>query len=211
VHLDEQIDPGADGLAHGGHRRHRLLLVLAGEMRPPGAGKGIELEGAEAAGHRLARERGIVGRRLALAVPAVGVDADALAARPAQQRVHGHAVALPRDIPQRLLEAADRAPEIHGPALGREVVVGHVEEMRDVRGVAPHQVTAQRVHESDDARVAVGLRVTLAPAVRAGLRLDLDEEEVLAPAQVDEERGDATDAQGDLRELAHEGDSTRIR
>jgi hypothetical protein len=47
--------------------------------------------------------------------------------------------------------------------------------------------------------------------VRARVCLDLDEEEVLAPAQIGEEGGDAADPQGDLRELAHEGDSTRIR
>jgi hypothetical protein len=138
-----------------------------------------------------------------VAVPAIGIDADALAACPAQELMHGHAVALARDVPQRLLEAADRAPEVHGPALGREVVVRHVDEVRDVRSVPSHQVARQPFDVGDDARIAVGLGIALAPSVRPALRLDLDEEQVLAAAEIRQIGRDSFDT--------HARDSTRIR
>ena len=105
--------------------------------------------------------------------------------------MHGHAVPLARDVPQRLLDAAHRAPEIHGAALGREVVVRHVDEVRDVRRLASDDVAPERLDERDDAVVAIRLRVALAPAVRPSVRLDLDEEEILAAAEIGEERRDA--------------------
>jgi hypothetical protein len=92
---------------------------------------------------------------------------------------------------QGLLEPAHRAPEVHRPALGREVVVGPVHEVGDLGGVAPDEIAAERRHQGDDARVAVGLRVALAPAVRAAVGLDLHEAQVLAPAEIGEERGHA--------------------
>ena len=199
VHLDQQIHLGADRLAHRGHVGHRLLLGRARDVGAPGAGERIELQRVEAAADRVARPRRVLHRGLRAAVPAVGVDAHALATRAAQQRVHRHAVALARDVPERLLEPAHRAPEVHRAALGREVVVGPVHEVGDVARVAPHEVAADRLHERHDARVAVGLRVALAPAVRAAVGLDLDEAEVLAAAEIGQERGDAAHAHDDDR------------
>jgi len=106
----------------------------------------------------------------------------------AEQDVDRGAVALARDVPEGLLEPAHRAPEVHRPALGREVVVGPVHEVGDLRGVAADEIAAEGLHQGDDARVAVGLRVALAPAVRAAVGLDLHEAQVLAPAEIGEAR-----------------------
>ncbi len=202
VHFDEEIDPGTDGFAHRGHRGHRLLLRLERDMGTPRPGERVELEGGEAAAHRLPRPLRVI-RGGPVAVPAVGIDADALAARPAQELVHGDSMALARDVPQRLLETADRTPEIHGPALGREVVVRHVDEVGDVGGLPPDEIAGERLHVGHDARVAVGLGIALAPSVRAALRLHLDEEQVLAAAEIGEKGRDPFDT--------HARDSTRIR
>ncbi len=117
--------------------------------------------------------------------------------------MHGNAVALARDVPQRLLETTHRAPEIHGPALGREVVVRHVDEVGDVGGLASDEIAGEGLHVGHDARVAVGLGVALTPSVRSAFRLDLDEEQVLPAAEIDEKGGDTFDP--------HVRDSTRIR
>ena len=137
-------------------------------------------------------------RRLGARVPAVGVDADPLAARPAQQRDDRHAEPLAGQIPQRLLEAADRAPEIHGPALGREVVIRPVGEVTDVAGVAAKQVASELRDVRHDRLVAIGLRVALAPAVQAVGGLDLHEEPVLPVARIHDERRDGGDLHGSM-------------
>ena len=64
-------------------------------------------------------------------------------------------------------------------------------------------VAAQRFDVGDDARVTVGLGIALAPSVRAPLRLDLDEEQVLAAAEVGQKGRNSFDT--------HDRDSTRIR
>src|SRR5439155_2581496 len=98
--------------------------------------------------------------------------------------------ALAGEIPQRLLEPADRAPEIHRAALGCEVVVGPVREVADLAGVAADEIATELPHVRDDRLVAVGLGVALAPAVETVRGLDLDEEPVLPRAGIDDERRD---------------------
>jgi len=108
----------------------------------------------------------------------------------------GLAGALAGQVPQRLLDAADRAPELHRAALGREVVIGPVGEVADVAGVAAGQVAAELAHVGDDRLIAVGLGVAFAPAVQAVGGLDLDEEPVLAVPRIHDERRDAGDLHG---------------
>src|SRR5258707_9859172 len=95
----------------------------------------------------LFRSRRKVGRCLRAGVPAVGVDADPLAARASEQAHHGHAEPLAREVPERLLDPADGAEEVQGAALGREVVIGPVREVADVAGVAADQIARELVHE----------------------------------------------------------------
>src|SRR5439155_697316 len=64
VHLDQQIDAGADGIPHGAHRLHHLPLGVARDVRAPRPRKRIELQRAEAARHRGLGLRRVVGRRL---------------------------------------------------------------------------------------------------------------------------------------------------
>src|SRR5206468_2292506 len=119
-------------------------------------------------------------------------------ARTAEEVVDGGAQPLARDVPQRLLDTRDRAPEVHRPALGPEVVIGHVTEVRDVPGIAAHEVAAEGRDVADDGLIAIGLRVALAPAVKALVRLDLDEEPRLAAAGIDQMGCDG----GDLHDLS---------
>src|SRR5439155_24894855 len=126
-------------------------------------------------------------------VPAVGVDADSLATRATEQAHHRHAEPLARKVPERLLDPADGSEEVQGAALGREIVIGPVREVADVAGVAADQIARELVHEGGDRVIAVGLGVTLTPAVQAVGGLDLHEEPVLAVAGVDDERGDGRD------------------
>src|SRR5262245_16108189 len=191
--LDEQIDLRAHRVAHGTYGLDHLLLGLAGDVRTPRAGEWIELERVEAASHRLLRLRCVGLGRLRARIPAVGVDADTLATRPAQQAHHRHAEPFAGEIPQRLLEPAHRAPEVHGAALAREVVVGPVREMADLSGIAAHQIPRELPHVRDDRLVAVGLRVALAPAGEPVGGLDLHEEPVLPIARMNDERRDARD------------------
>src|SRR5262249_43003375 len=193
MNLDEQIDLRAHRVPHGANRLHHLLLGLAGDVRAPRPGKRIELERGEAARHRLLRLRRVGVRRLRARVPAVRVDADALAARPAQEAHHRHAEPLAGEIPERLLEPAHRAPEIHGAALARKVVVGPVCEVADLSGVAAHEIARELPDVRDDRLVAIGLRVALAPADESVGRLDLYEEPVLPIARMNDERRDARD------------------
>ena len=69
--------------------------------------------------------------------------------------------------------------------------------MLDRERVAPDQVALHLVDVDLDRLVAVGLGVALAPAVHAGVGLHLDEQPVLAPAGMDQERLDG----GDLHHL----------
>src|SRR5262249_13391684 len=160
------------------------------DVRAPRARERIELERGEAPRGRLLRFRRVGLRRLGARVPAVGVDADALAARAAEQADDGHAQALAREIPERLLDAADRAPEIHRAALAGVIVVGPVGEMADVPGVAADQVARELPHVGDDRLVTVGLGVALAPAMQAVGRLHFHEQPVLAVARIEDERRD---------------------
>jgi len=63
MNLDQQVDfaPPRPARANG---LHHLLLGLTGDVRAPRPGKRIELERAEAAGHRLLRLRRVGIRRL---------------------------------------------------------------------------------------------------------------------------------------------------
>src|SRR5206468_10107869 len=101
-----------------------LALGVARDVGAPRPGERIELERGEAAGDRLLRLLPVVVGCSRSRVPAVGADADAIAARPAEQGHDGDAEPLAGQVPQRLLDAAHRAPEIERAAPGREIVAG---------------------------------------------------------------------------------------
>src|SRR5207245_7308658 len=160
------------------------------DVGAPGPGKRVDLDRGEAARDRFLRHRRFRRRRRGAGIPAVRVDADPLATRPAEQAHHGHAQALTGQVPERLLEPADRAPEIHGAALPREVVVCPVREVADLTGVAPDEIARELSYVGDDGLIAIGLGIALAPAVETVGRLDLHEEPVLPVPRIDDERRD---------------------
>jgi len=188
--LDQQIDLRADRLTDGANGLDHLPLGVTRDVGTPGPWKRVELERGEPARHRLLRLRGVRVRGLGARVPAVRVDADPLAAWPTEQAHHRHAQALARQVPERLLEPADRAPEVHGAALPREVVVCPVREVADLTGVAPDEIARELSYVGDDGLIAIGLGIALAPAVQTVGRLDLHEEPVLPVPRIDDERRD---------------------
>jgi len=195
VRLHQDLHVGADGLAHGPHPVRRGLLGPPVDDRAPGAGEGVELEGREPHPDDLGR----VFRELVdgpASAPAVGVDLDFVPAGAAQQVVDGLPGGLARDVPEGVLQGADRAVEVHGPALAREVGVGHEGEVLDVERAAPDQVAAQLLDVGLNGAVPVVLRVGLPPAVQALVGLDPDEQPVLGQAGVDEEGLDCGDFHG---------------
>ena len=192
VHLDEDLDVGADGLADDGDAPDGLFLVLARDEGAPGTGDGVELHGGEAA---LDDGLGVLGELLVVAGagPAVGVDADAVAAASAEQLVDRGAGALAGEVPHGLLDAGDGGVVVHGAAAGGEVVVGGVGELLDLRGVPTDHVALELVEVRGDLGVAVGLGVALAPTVETVGGFETDEEEVLASAGVGEDVSEAGD------------------
>ena len=130
---------------------------------------------------------------LAVARPAIGVDAELRAERAAQQVVDGLPGGLARDVPQRLLEAADGAVQLHRAPLAAEVGIRRVGEVLDVERAPADEVPSEGSGVRLDGALAVGLRIAFAPAVQAIVGLDLHEEPVLVRAGIDQERPDALD------------------
>ena len=190
VHLDQQIDRRARP-----PRAPRRTVATAfsstsrDDVRAPRPGERVELERGEPAGHRL---RAPAPR----SPPASSRRRTSRWRRPAPARGTARPAASCTGAPWRLPAMSHSAcsspltadQKSIAPRLAAEVVIGPVHEVGDVGGVAADQVAADRLHERDDAGVAIGLGVALAPAVRAAVGLDLHEAEVLAAAQVGEER-----------------------
>ena len=112
--------------------------------------------------------------------PAVGVDAQPIAYRAAEQLIHRHPGALAGEIPHRLLDTRDRRVKVHRAAAIAEVVVNRVGPRLNPRRVPAHDVAPHRLEVRRDLDVAVRLRVALAPAVQPVGRFQSDEAEVLA-------------------------------
>ena len=92
-----------DGVLHLGRRLD--VARRRGRFAGPGLERGEALRFMSAL-HLLRRAR-------------VRVDADPVARRPAEQFVHGHAERLALDVPQRLVDAAQRAGENRAAAIER--------------------------------------------------------------------------------------------
>ena len=153
----------------------------------PGTGHGIELQRAEAA----VDDRGGLGTQLVgrgrTTGPAVCIDADPIVTRTAQQCVHGHPGCLAFDVPERLLEPAHRAIEVHRSSPRREIVEGRLCEFLDATRITSDQVALELIDVCGDLKVAIRLRVALAPAVDAFIGVDANEAKVLATSGVDQE------------------------
>ena len=67
--------------------------------------------------------------------------------------------------------------------------------MLDVHGTASEEIAGELLHMGDDLLIAIRLGIALAPAVDAGVSVELDETEIFGDARVDEKRGDPGDFQ----------------
>ena len=94
----------------------------------------------------------------------------------AEELVHGHAVRLPGDVPQRLIQSADRGVE-HNAATPESVTEHRLPQVLDPRGILTDQMARHFLDGGLD-RERRELQRRLAPAVHPFVRLDLDEEPV---------------------------------
>ena len=104
--LDQDLHRRANRLTHRANPLHGQVFLRATDMRPPRVGERVEFEGSEAPGDHLTCALRVLLGRPRLLGPAVGVDANAGATRPAEQVVHGLAARLTGDVPHCLLERA---------------------------------------------------------------------------------------------------------
>ena len=133
-------------------------------------------------------------RQLAGLGPAdTSVDPHLLPALAAQEAVDGQSRRLARDVPEGLLDPADRRVD-HRAAGEPAEVVHHRPEVFDVARVLADQPSLEVV-DGRDRRPVRPARIGLADAVDALIGLDLDED--MIPPQADEECLDVRDP--DLR------------
>ena len=92
---------------------------------------------------------------------------------------------LADNIPERLLNRADRAVELHRATLVGIIVVGQKGKVFDRKGIAASEVTPQLVDVAFNRLIAVGLGIGFAPAVEALVGFDFDKEPILADARID--------------------------
>ena len=97
------------------------------------------------------------------------------------------------DVPQRLLEAGQGAVEFQRAAPLGVVVEQHRRGVLDLERVAPRQIARELAEVGGHGRVAVVLRIGLAPAGDAGVGAHPHEDQVLAPARVEQKTGDFGD------------------
>jgi hypothetical protein len=190
VHLDVDVHVRPYRFTHGADVLDGALFHCGLDVRSPRSRHRVELEGVEAAIDYFGRRRGELLGRLRVPGPAVRVHLHPVPARPAQQTVNRCAKRLSSDVPQRLLDAADRTVKIHGTASRREVVEDPPKEVLDVLWVPADQVPRELVDVSFHLLVTVGLRVALTPAVNSLVGVDPYETEVLARRWSDQERRD---------------------
>ena len=133
--LDAEIDMRPDRLAHGadigdgGVGRLRVDEEARLPERVPLDRRVSHLNDCDGALRELLR-------RLRAARPAIGVGADAVAALAAEQFIHRHAERLALDVPERVIDGADRRIE-HRPADPEGTPIHLVPVLLDAGGSLP--------------------------------------------------------------------------
>ncbi len=184
VHADAHVR--AHGLAHGGHVL-QAALHLVERVHELHFFRSVHLHRGEAPAHRVAGLARGLGRPVATD-PAV--DADAVAHAAAQQLGHRHAQGLALDVPQRLVDAGQRA-HVDATAAVEAAAVEHRPVVLDVARVLADEVVGQFLHGGGHG-VGTAFEDGLAPAVDAFVGFDLQE----APARRHQERGQSGDLHG---------------
>src|SRR5262249_36325382 len=160
----------ADRLADRGHALDRDVLDLPRDVRLPRPRERIKLHRLVALGDRVRRPPPPRRRVLQVARLARGlaVDPEAPTTGTAEQVVNGRAEVLAGEVPEGDLQPAERAVEVHAPALNRDIAVHHLGEMLDLQRIAAEQVRAELLGESLQGWLAPGHGVDLTPAVDSG-------------------------------------------
>ena len=189
VHLDHQLHPGADRLAHGRH--HGLGVVGLGRRQMlPGLAEGVELQATIAARHDLHRLARVVLRGERATVPAVGVHRQRLARAPAQQAPHRLAAGLADEVPAGDLQRADGR---HHRAAALVLVADHLAEgALDVEGAGAQHARLGPFVDQRAHGLLLPLQRGLADAVQAVVGVQAHEQ-IVAQAAVGHQRLDADD------------------
>ena len=196
MQVDHQVHFRPDRFAHRFHNLGGVTHRLHAFDRL-GARHRHELEGGIT--HFFDDERGFgkLGRIdplvhvLHLAAAGVVIDAHLVANPAAQQLIHRHAKVLALDVPERLLDAADRGHSLDAD-LPEMLPVRHLVQMLDPQRVLTDQQLGQIVDRAGD-RAGFPFEGRLAPAVQTGfIGFDLDEDPV-PHIGVDDQRLDTGD------------------
>ena len=156
-----------------------------------GPGNGSNLRGVVAQSHRVQRAVcAFLGR---IPMGPAAVDAQRRPDRASEQVVDRLVEGFAGDVPHGDLQPADRAVDVHGAALEKHVLVGPVTEVADLHRVAADEVALHLLDVRRDRRIAVPLRVRLAPTDDSVVGGDLYEHPVLGHRRVHYERFDVLD------------------
>ena len=179
VDLHQQVHVGTHGLAHGLHAIHGVVLLRGGDVVAPVALEGIPLHGGEALGLHGQRPLHRLVDALGAAPPAVGVQADLLAAGAAQQVVHRLAADLTGDVPHGDLDGAPGGVEVAAAAADGEVVEHSRAGVLDLKGAAADHIGLHGLDVQLHRLFLALHHIGLAPAVHALIGVHAAEHQVL--------------------------------
>ena len=169
-------------------RRQRVAdrqQLPAQDLRRPPVVHGVVTAVPAAAGLDAGEALGNPLPRL-LRVARAGIDADRVTHRTAEKLIHRRAQHLALDVPERLIDGAQRGVDHHAAAVA-VVQVHDLPEPLDRRRILPHDLAAQQLDRRRD-RGGLVDQGRLPPAVHAGVGLHLDEQPV-APCPAAPEGG----------------------
>src|SRR5215469_5023867 len=110
MNLHQHLNSRADCLTHRPHSLDGKILLGTPDVCPPWVAERVELERGKAPLDDIASPLGVLVRSAGMLRPAIRVDPNPLAAGSAQQVVHRLTACLANDVPQRLLDGAERRP-----------------------------------------------------------------------------------------------------
>ena len=183
VDLHQQVYIGPYSLAHSLHALHCVVLLCRGDVVAPVSLEGIPLHGGEAPGLHCQRPLHRLVDAPGAAPPAVGVQADLLAAWASQQVVHRLAAHLAGDVPHGDLNGAPCGIEIAAAAADGEVVEHSRAGVLDLEGAAADHVCLHGL-DVELYRLFLTLHhISLAPAVHTLIGVDTAQHQVLRPSK----------------------------
>src|SRR5947209_4408977 len=160
MRLNEDLEIGAQGLAHRPHVLDREILVFAVDVAAPGSGERIEFGGGKT--HRLdlaaALDALFYGRA---AGPAIGVNAHPLPRGAAEEVVDRQTGALPDNVPGGDLDRAPRREQFHRAATDRKILEHHLAGVPDIENAAADHIGRHRLDAFGDDGLLPGGDVTL--------------------------------------------------